>query len=258
MNMNENQLRKKILSRELCIGTWIQIGHPTVAEILAKCGFEWIAADMEHAGIDIETYTNIVRAMSAFNTAPFARVTENAVMPIRQVLDAGASGVIVPLVNTAEEAVRAVAAAKYPPVGKRGFAFCRSNDWGEMFDEYATMANNLITVIVMIESRQAVENINEILSVDGVDGVFIGPYDLSGSYGIVGQLEHPTMLTALKQVTEACRAHKKAAGIHIVNPTTRSIENAVEDGYTFIALGMDDVFLMNYAKNALKEIRLLL
>ena len=255
MNTFGKQLRKKILSRELCIGTWIQIGHPAVAEILAQCGYEWIAVDMEHAGIGIETYTDIVRAVSGFNTAPFARVTENAVMPIRRVLDAGASGVIVPLVNSAEEASRAVAAAKYPPKGIRGFAFCQGNNWGEMFDEYAAMANDWITVIVMIESRQAVENIDKILSVEGIDGVFVGPYDLSGSYGIVGQIGHPVMQTALKQVTEVCRAHKKVAGIHLVSPTKQNIENAIKDGYTFIALGMDDVFMLNSAKAMLNELK---
>lgn len=249
-----NSLRKKLLSRELCIGTWIQMGHPAVAEILAGCGFDWIAADMEHTDINITVYTEIARAMSYSNVTPLARVAENAVIPIRSVLDAGASGVIVPLVNSAEDARRAVSAAKYPPDGVRGFAFCRANNWGEGFDEYAKTANELISVIIMVESREAVDNIDEILEVDGIDGVFIGPYDLSGSYGVVGQTSHRYMREAFEKVVSSCNAHNKSAGIHIVRADVESIENAVRQGFTFIALGMDNLFMLDGAKAAISAI----
>lgn len=122
---SENRLKTALLERRLCIGTWVQVGHPAVAEILANVGFDWVAADCEHTDIDVENFANLARAMSGRGVAPLVRVRENDDLAIRQMLDVGAQGVIVPLVNSAEEARRAVAAAKYPPLGVRGFAFCQ-------------------------------------------------------------------------------------------------------------------------------------
>lgn len=238
-----NPGRKALLERRLTFGSWIQIGHPAVAEILARAGFEWLAVDMEHTDIGIKTFCEVVRGMHGRGAIPLARVRENDVLAIRQVLDAGAQGVIVPLINSAKEAAMAVKAAKYPPQGVRGFAFCRANNFGVDFDKYAAEANQNIAVVMMIESRPAVENINEILSVEGVDGVFIGPYDMSGSYGITGQVSHPDIVKACQTVSAACEKHGKSAGLHIVRPDEKLIKKAVDDGFTFIALGTDAVFL---------------
>jgi len=245
-----NTVRKALIERKLTIGSWIQIGPPAVAEILANAGFDWIAADCEHTDIDIKGFTAIGRG-----AVPMIRVRENDTLAIRQALDLGAQGIIVPLVNTAEQAKKAVMAAKYPPQGIRGFCFSRMNNWGVDFDEYAKKANENIAVVVMIESKEAVENINEILEVKGVDGTFIGPYDMSGSYGVVGQIDHPLILDACKTVVKACNKHSKAAGLHIVKPTPESIEKAVEDGFTFIALGVDTVFLSQGARTAVNSIK---
>jgi len=238
-----NPVRKALLERKVSFGSWIQIGHPAVAEILSRTGFEWLAVDMEHTDIDIKSFCGTIRGMHGRGAIPLARVRENDVLAIRQVLDSGAQGVIVPLINSATEAERAVKAAKYPPQGIRGFAFCRANNWGADFDEYALKANQNTTVIVMIESRQAVKCINEILSVEGVDGVFIGPYDMSGSYGVTGQISHPDIVKACRTVSAACEKHGKSAGLHIVRPDEKQIKEAVQAGFTFIALGMDTVFL---------------
>ena len=121
------------------------------------------------------------------------RVRENETLAIRQVLDMRARGIIIPLVNNAEDAEKAVAVAKFPPIGIRGYSFCRANEWGESFNAYVQNANNDTAVVVMIESREAVENITEIVSLNGIDGVFIGPYDLSGSYGCAGELNESIM-----------------------------------------------------------------
>lgn len=254
-NGSGNQLKAALLERRLCVGTWIQVGHPAVAEILANVGFDWVAADCEHADIDVENFTNLARAMCGHNVAPMVRVRENDDLAIRQMLDAGAQGVIVPLVNTAEEARRAVAAAKYPPLGVRGFAFCRANNWGHDFASYAAQANEQVAVVVMIESKLAVDNIDEILDVDGVDGVFIGPYDMSGSYGVTGQTSHPLIQAACAEVVAACQRHKKSAGLHVVQPSEESINKACADGFTFIALGVDTVFIDQAARTALNCIQ---
>ena len=183
---------------------------------------------------------------------PLARVRENDTLAIRQVLDLGAQGVIVPLVHTPEDAERAVAAAKYPPRGVRGYCFSRMNDWGRDFDTYAATANEEVAVVVMIESKLGVENIDAILGVDGMDGVFIGPYDLSGSCGVPGQTAHPDVVAGCNRVAQACAAVGKAAGLHVVIPTADAIAKAVAEGFTLIGLGVDTVFLRGGAVDARK------
>lgn len=253
--MKQATLAARVRGGEITIGTWIQAGHPTVAEVLAQVGFDWIAADCEHTDIDVAQFSGLARAMYGRGPAPLVRVRENDALAIRQVLDMGAEGVIVPLVNSAEEAEAAVSAAKYPPHGVRGFAFSRMNDWGEGFEEYLDGADDNVLVIVMIESKQGVENIDGILAVPGVDGVFIGPYDMSGSYGMPGQTQDPTIKTACSRVASACKRAGKAAGIHVVLPRGIAIQEAVAEGFTFIAVGVDTVFLAEAAKSALSSAR---
>lgn len=245
-----NHIRERLKRCERLLGCWIQTGSPAVGEIFAEAGYDWIAIDMEHSAIHINEFAAVARSIHGRGPAVFARVRENDTLAIRQVLDMGANGVIVPLVNNAEDARRAVEAAKYPPLGVRGFGYARMNNWGKDFDHYAETANDRIAVIVMIESREAVENIHEILEVDGVDGVLIGPYDMSGSYGITGQTSHPTVVEACSRVAQACKEHRKAAGQHIVLPNAANVAKALEQGYTLLALGCDLVFLRSSAEQA--------
>ena len=253
--MTRNPVRKALLERTVTIGTWIQVGHPAIAEILANAGFDWIAADCEHTDIGVAEFAALARGMHGRGAVPLVRVRENDTLAIRQVLDMGAQGVIVPLVNSAVEAERAVAAAKYAPDGVRGFAFSRMNDWGADFSGYAEHANDDMAVVVMIESKEGVENIDEILGVDGVDGVFIGPYDMSGSYGLPGRTDDPVIQAACAEVAAACAKAGKSAGIHVVLPAVDAIEKAIADGFTFIAVGVDTVFLHEAAATALAAAR---
>jgi len=245
-------MKRLDLSRA-CIGSWCQIGHPANAEILAKAGFDWIAADCEHGEFEDGDLGNFCRAVRQVECVPLVRVKENATLPIRRALDLGAAGVIVPLINSAEEAARAVSAAHYPPEGVRGFAWQRGNDWGANFDAYAKDFKPL--VVVMIESKAAVENIDSIMAVQGVDACFIGPYDMSGSYGIVGQTRHPLIKDACATVAAACKKHGKAAGQHIVTPTADDVKSAIGQGFTFLALGMDSFFLSSGARAALAMVK---
>ena len=159
-------LREKVIKKELVVGTWLQTGNPVVAEVLAECGYDFIAADIEHTSISEKDFVDFARAVKG-RTVPFARVENSDEMAIRRVLDLGAEGIIVPMVNNRTQAEEIVAASKYAPQGKRGFAFVRANKYGVEFDEYAKSANERITVIAMIETKEAVENINDILSVEG-------------------------------------------------------------------------------------------
>jgi len=238
-----NKVKAALQSCRLTFGSWIQAGHPVVAEVMAKAGFEWIAFDAEHGGIDIETATSLMRAMSPFDCVPLVRIRKNDTLWIRRVLDAGGGGVIVPMVNTAEQAARAVAAAKYPPEGVRGFGFCRANAYGTDFDEYTPRANAETIVVAQVEHIDSVKNIDLILDVEGLDGIFVGPYDLSGSMGIPGQLEDPRVKQALDRVIAACKNHMKPAGLHVVPPSTEAVREAVAQGFTFLALSVDTIML---------------
>jgi 2-keto-3-deoxy-L-rhamnonate aldolase RhmA len=242
--------RKALLDRQVTLGTWLQINNATAAEVLANTGYDWISIDIEHTDIDVVSLTNLLRGMYGRGVAPIARVTTNDVIEIRRALDVGAQGVLVPFVGTAEQAQRAVAAAKYPPWGVRGYSFCRANDWGVNFSGDVQTANDETAVIVMIESKEGVDNIEGILAVEGVDAAFIGPYDLSGSYGIPGQIESPVVRDACRRVIEACERAGKSVGLLVVRPTPEAIRQAVEDRFTLICIGLDTVFIDEGARAA--------
>ncbi len=252
--MRTNSLRKALLSREISLGTWVQIGHPSVVEVFTDTGFDWIAIDAEHTDIDTSMIAALLRA-TGDTTCAMVRVKGNETIAIRQALDLGADGVIVPLVNNKTDAQLAVASAKYPPDGIRGFAFTRANRHGRGFDDYVKRANDEVAVIAMIETKQAVENLPDILSVNGIDGILIGPYDLSGSYGVSGDLDNPLLIDAENEILQTCLKAGKSAGIHLVQPTDESIHRAISNGFTFIALGMDTVFLREASDRVLAHAR---
>ncbi len=245
-------LKEKLSRREVTFGSWVQIGHPAVMEILKANDYEWLAIDCEHTEIDVNNFAALARTRGASNINILARVKANDTIFIRQVLDLGANGVIVPLVNNAEDARKAVQAAKYPPLGIRGYAYCRANNYGKDFDSYVKQANKRVAVIVMIETIEAVNNITKILSIDGIDSVFIGPYDLSGSLGIPGKTDHPRVAASCKIVYDAAAKMGKSCGIHLVHPTRKNIRDAVNKGCNFIALGMDSVFLAEQARSTIQ------
>lgn len=249
--MAQFDLGTTLRNRDVTIGSWIQLGHPGIAEILAHAGYDWIVVDREHSDIDLATFTNLARGMYGRGCAPLVRVPENDTLSIRLSLDQGAAGVVVPMVDTPEQAREAVAASKYPPQGTRGFAAPRCSDYGAEAASYNAEANERTVVIVMIESKQAVDNCDDILAVEGVDGVLIGTFDLSGSLGVTGQTEHPLVLDARRRVLEACDGAGKTAGIHVVFPTTERVKGAVEEGFTFLAVGVDHIFLRERAVEAL-------
>jgi 2-dehydro-3-deoxyglucarate aldolase len=248
----KNKLRHALLERQVTLGSWMQIGHPACAEVLARAGFDWVCVDLEHGAIDLETTADIFRALGGFDCVPVARLPLNDPIWVHRTLDAGARGLIIPMVKTAAEAEAAVREAKYPPRGARGFGYSRANLYGAEFETYIASANDEIAMIMQIEHKDAVANLDAILKVEGVDGVFIGPLDLSGSMGITGQLDHPQMASALQKYLAACRAQKKSAGLHVIRPTDAAVRRALDEGYTMLALGLDNVFMEQSARASLK------
>jgi 2-keto-3-deoxy-L-rhamnonate aldolase RhmA len=250
-----NKFREALLNNDISVGTWIQIGHPAIAEILSRIGFDWICVDLEHGSINIETLTDLFRAIESNDVVPVTRLPMNDPIWIRRTLDAGAMGLIIPMVNSAGELESAIRQAKYPPRGERGYGYSRANSFGMEFEEYILKANESIAVIAQIEHKDAIENLDAILQVKDLDGVFVGPLDLGGSYGKTGQLDCPEMQEALKQYLESCKKHNMCAGIHIVRPDEQSVQNTIDRGYKMIALGVDGVFLETASANALNAIQ---
>jgi len=226
-----------------------------VAEIMAKAGFDWLAVDMEHSSLGIRDALEIVRIIDLCGVTPLVRLSVNDSTLIKRVLDGGAQGVIVPLVNTIGDAERAVSACRYPPVGQRGVGLARAQLFGEGFDEYFADNNDKVVVIVQIEHKDAVENIADILNVDGVDGLIIGPYDLSASLGIPGQFDHPRLKESLDRVLSAAQKAGKPAGFHVVSSDIERSIVKIEEGVQFLAYSLDTIVLNETFRAGLAALR---
>ncbi len=232
-------LKEKLRIGKLTIGSWITLAHPAIAEIMAKAGFDWLAVDMEHSVITIREAEELIRVIGLCGAAPLVRLSANDPVQIKRVMDAGAHGVIVPMVNSVVEAEQVVVAVRYPPQGKRGVGLARAQGYGNDFEAYKDWLNHEAIVIVQIEHIHAVENLASILSIDGVDGFIVGPYDLSGSLGIPGNFEHPLMQKAMDTIISVGTASGKAPGIHIIEPNITQLQQRIKEHYRFIAYSLD-------------------
>lgn len=249
--MLARSIKDKMRSGRPAIGAWMSMGHPSIAEILAAAGYDFVVVETEHTAIDVSEVLRLIIAIEQRGCVPLVRLAWNDPIQAKAVLDSGAAGVLVPMVNTKEDAELAVRMTKYPPLGFRGVGLARAQDYGQRFDDYVKHANDDSLLIVQIEHKDAVANIDAILSVPGIDGTFIGPYDLSMSLGIPGQLQHPDVIAAKQRVLEATLARKLAAGIHFVHPGTAAPDAtaAIKAGYRFIAIGTDILFLGDSARS---------
>jgi 2-keto-3-deoxy-L-rhamnonate aldolase RhmA len=238
-------IKAKFKAERPSIGTWMSMAHVSIAEILAAAGYDWVVVETEHTAIDVSEVLPLIIAIERRGALPLVRLAWNDPIQAKAVMDSGAAGVIVPMINSKADAELAVKSVKYPPQGFRGVGLARAQDYGPGLSEYVATANRDGLLIAQIEHVDAVERIDEILSVPGIDGTFIGPYDLSASLGVTGQLDHPAVVAAKQRVLEATRARGLAPGIHLVHPdrARQQLPEAVAAGYRFIALGTDILFL---------------
>lgn len=248
-------LKERLRKRELTIGSWITLGHPSVAEIMANSGFDWLTVDMEHSAITLHQAQQLIQVIELSGVAPLVRVGENDPNLIKRVMDAGAHGVIVPMVNSKEDAEKAVRSVKYPPRGFRGVGLARAQKYGADFEGYRKWNQKESVVIVQVEHIRAVENLEAILAVEGVDGFLIGPYDLSGSLGVPGQFDHPEVVAALKRVKDVSKKRNSLSGFHVIPPDPAGVSKKIREGYRFIAYSLDILFLGDACRKGLKEIR---
>ncbi len=236
-------LKEKLQNKVATIGSWLTFGNTSVAEIMAQAGFEWLTVDMEHTAITIEQAQELIRVIELCGVVPLVRVGENNPTCIKRVMDAGAHGVIVPMVNSRASAEAAVSAVRYPPAGTRGVGLARAQKYGFGFAEYKQWLETESVLIVQIEHIKAIEDLEAILTTPGVDGSMIGPYDLSGSLGYPGEFERREVQQALEQYEKVCQQLNKPKGFHVVQPDSVMVGKYRDKGYAFIAAGVDMLYL---------------
>jgi 2-keto-3-deoxy-L-rhamnonate aldolase RhmA len=234
------------------MGTLLSISAPQVAEIISDSGFDWVLIDMEHSAISLENVQNAIQIMGD-KILRIVRVPGNDEIWIKRVLDTGCDGILVPMVNSAAEALKVIQYSKYPLEGKRSVGLSRAHSFGPGFSHYVENANRDLTVMIQIEHKDAVKNIDEILNVKGIDSVFIGPYDLSASMGLTGQLNHPEVKSAIQLIKDKCRKAGRPYGIF--GMTAESLVPEVKDGCTFLLCGVDAAILVNSYRELLGNLK---
>lgn len=243
------------MEKKASIGSWITINNSSIAEIMADAEFDWLCIDLEHSTIDYSETQQLILAIQSKGLQAFVRVGENNTRIIKRVLDAGADGIIVPSVNSALEAQKAVDSVKYPPEGKRGVGLARAQSYGFEFESYRDIKSKEIILIVQIEHINAIKELDSIIQTKGVDGTFIGPYDLSGSMGKPGDWDAPEVQKAICTYEETAKKYNKLIGFHVTPPDYLLVEEKIEKGYNFIAFGFDAIFLGTMVRNQLKMIK---
>lgn len=253
----ERNLRQRLRADEVVIGSWLNSGSPIVAELMAACGFDFLCVDVEHSAVDLPQAQQLFQAIRSGrrDCAAFVRLHGVDYAHVKRYLDAGADGVVAPLVRTREEAELLVQTCKYPPEGLRGVGFCRANDYGLRLDEVCTHANERIVIAVQIENIEAVSAIDDILSVPGIDVAFIGPYDLTASMGITAQFDHPDYRAARATVFAACARHGVVPGIHAVPPDPASAAMLLSEGCRLLAYSLDITMITAACTTGLAALR---
>lgn len=243
------------MKNQFTFGSWLTLANTETAEIMAQSGFDWLAVDMEHSAVTLKVALDMIRVVESYNVVPLVRVGDNDSYLIKRVMDAGAYGVIVPQVNSKQEAEKAVASVKYPPKGTRGVGLWRAQGYGTDFKQYKDWVNKESIVIVQVEHIKAVENLESILKVEDIDAFIVGPYDLSASLGIPGEFDNPKVQAALKRIMEVAKKLKKPAGFHVIPPNPDLLLEKVKEGYRFLGLSLDELHLKTFCQTQVASIR---
>jgi 4-hydroxy-2-oxoheptanedioate aldolase len=250
--MRANHVKSRLKSGQPSVGTWLSLPCAPAARYIAQLGFDWLTVDTEHQPIGIETATAMFAGIAGAGPAPLARVPWNNGQNIKRVLDCGAWGIVVPMVETRAEAEAAVGAAKYPPAGIRSVGgSLHALNFGTEAANYYARANEEVLVVLQIESARAVENADDLLSVPGIDAIFIGPNDLMASMGMTPAMESDDrrFVEALRHIATTARKYGVAPGIHVANH--EAARRRIEEGFQFIALASDLRFMLAAARDEL-------
>lgn len=240
-------VKEKLKTGTASIGSWMQIVSSDVAEIMGSAGYDWVAVDLEHGAFTRDRLPDVFRAIEKAGGLPFARTADCSAASIKAALDSGAKGLILPMIESRSQLDAAIDAALYPPEGSRGVGYCRSNLFGKEF--YKGLSENRDTFFcAQIEHVQALDRLDEIFRHPGLDAVMAGPYDLSGSMDVTGRFDHPDFTAAIHKIFTKAQEYDVPMGFHIVQPNPEALKSNVDEGYRFIAYGIDAVFLYNLAE----------
>ena len=243
--------RRKLLERELLCGTMLTTSSVEVTEILAHLDYDWLFIDTEHSPLSPMTVRSLIQA--AGKVPCLVRLADRGEVSIKNALDSGAAGIIAPQVNNAKEAKEIVSYCKYPPAGTRGVGLSRASKYGLEFSDYVSNANNSISVVLQIEHIEAVKNVHEILAVEGLDAIFIGPYDLSTSMGKPGLLRDPAVVEAIRTVRDACLEAKIALGYFGMD--VNDVMERASQGFSLLCSGLDLGFLTESGRKNLEGLK---
>lgn len=249
------QLKSKLARSELTIGSWITLGHTAIAEIMATAGFDWLVLDMEHSVLELNEVQLMIQVLDSKKCPAIVRLTSNHPDQIKRVMDAGATGIMVPMIKSAADAQTAVDAVYYPPRGQRGVGLARAQGYGADFQAYRQWLEHNAVIIAMIEHIDAVNTIDSILAVGGIDAYIIGPYDLSGSMKRPGQIDHPDVQAAIANIHEAGRRANKPGGIHVIEPDPVALQQRIQSGFNFLGYSLDIRILDSICRHHLQQIR---
>jgi len=228
---------------ETTIGSWLNLSSPFLTEMMAKAGFDWLVVDMEHGTSGQAELVGLIQVIELAGLPALVRVGDNNPYLIKRAMDAGACGVIVPMVKSVDDILAARDALYYPPTGKRGVGLTRAHNFGMAFDEYRKAASQNSILIAQIEHVDAISNLADILDVEEVDGFIVGPYDLSGSIGKPGQFTDPEVVKLLNKATDIIKQHKKPGGYHIVHSDQDLLKQRLREGCRFMAYGTEMIFM---------------
>jgi 2-dehydro-3-deoxyglucarate aldolase/4-hydroxy-2-oxoheptanedioate aldolase len=242
---------ERLRDGELLIGTLLSLPSPEIAEVLAGTGFDWLFIDAEHGAFNPQQTQGMLQAASPCPCV--IRVPSSDEIWIKKALDIGANGIIVPQVNTAEQAEKIVKCCKYSPDGTRGVGIGRAHKYGIEFEDYIRNANQQTAVILQAESQEAIDNIEAIVKIEGIDAILIGPYDLSASLGKIGEVTDSVVQDAINKIAKTCQGAGIKLGFFGINAD--AVKPYIEKGFTLITVGVDSLFIIKSANETLAEIR---
>lgn len=252
---NKSKLKTSLKSNRLTIGSWLTIPHQSVVEIMGIAGFEWLTIDIEHSAIDFQATQNLIGHIQANGMEALVRVSKNDEVIIKRVMDAGANGVIVPMVKNADEAREAVSYVKYPPFGRRGVGLSRAQHYGVNFESYKKWVQEESVVIAQVEHIESVTNLAEILDVEGIDGIIVGPYDLSASMGKPGMFDDDDVIEVLERIDKITLSKNKPLGFHVISSDHKKILEKINKNYSFLAFSLDFFFLGDKARSEMNLLK---
>ena len=248
-------LKSKINKKKTLFGSWITIPDVNIIEIFTSFDFDWLCIDMEHSSISLSDIAIMTSLIESKNIIPLVRVGEKNINLIKRIMDCGAHGVIVADVRSHKEAKEIVDAVKYPPIGKRGVGLYKAQKYGKDFEKYKVWLEKETFIIPQIEHHEAINNLKDIISIKDVDGIMVGPYDLSGSLGKPGNFNDKQYLKYLEIIVKTVKESNKILGIHSISTNPKDSIKFIDSGYNFIACSLDTIFLMNSIKQYLSKLK---